>query len=98
MPHVLELPALPADASPDQGEAWLAAFARAHLPSAAEHAASWVRHAALFRAERDRALRASERLAPADPKYVCLHALADIAELHAQRCDAEAQRIDPLPF
>jgi hypothetical protein len=97
-PSVYDLPKLPANASAYQAEAWLAAYRKARRPTPKEEAAFQHKEAALFRVERDRALRFAEGLEPGDPKHTCLHALADIAELYAQRCDREADRLDPLPF
>lgn len=96
-PSVYDLPRLPAHASADQADAWLAAFAKCRVPTAKEQAAQWAHDAELFRRERDNAMRLASTQGDAD-KVTCLMVLADIAELHAQRCDAEAQQLDPLPF
>lgn len=97
-PSALDLPRLPDNASVAQAEAWLDAYRKARRPTPAEEAAWQQRLAAQLRQDRDMALCFAEEFAVGDPKHICLHALADIAELHAQRCDANAQRLDPVPF
>ena len=96
--HVLALPPLPANASADQAEAWLAAFGEATAPTQAEEARVYRANAALFRGERDKAMHLALGVDADSPKRTCLMALADIAELHAQQQDADADRLDPLPF